>query len=87
MRCTATILVELVADALFVPVHAVHRRGRTTFVYQRDGRVFDEQPVELGRSSDRYVEIVNGLQAEDVVLLRDPPLGTLRSQIDDHVAG
>ena len=87
MRCTATILVDLVADALFVPVHAVHRRGRTTFVYQRDGRVFDEQPVELGRSSDRYVEIVNGLQAEDVVLLRDPPRGTLRSQLDDHVAG
>jgi len=87
MRCTATILVDSVEGALFVPVHAVHRRGRTTFVYQRNGGVFDERPVQLGRSSDRYVEIVEGLQPDDDVLLRDPPPGTLRTQLDDQVAG
>ncbi len=83
MRCTARILVEVVDEATFVPVHAIHRRGRTTFVYVRANNGFDERIVELGRSSDRYVEITGGLGGGDEVLLRDPPAGSVLSRIDE----
>ncbi|MCH2135373.1 MAG: HlyD family efflux transporter periplasmic adaptor subunit [Phycisphaerales bacterium] len=83
MRCTARVLVDRVDDVLFIPVHAVHRRGRTTFVHVgRDG-LFDERQVTLGRASDRWVEIVEGLEPDESVLLRDPPPGTLGRSLDD----
>ena len=83
MRCTARILVEVVSEAQFIPVHAIHRRGRTTFVYVHNDGVFDERTVKLGRSSDRYVEIIDGLVENDQVLLRDPPTGSVRSRLDE----
>ena len=86
MRCTARILVEVVDGAAFVPVHAIHRRGRMTFVYVRANNGFDERVVELGRSSDRYVEIISGLGGDDEVLLRDPPAGSVRSRIGNSAA-
>jgi multidrug efflux pump subunit AcrA (membrane-fusion protein) len=86
MRCTAKILVDVVDDAQFVPVHAVHRRGRTTFVYVHNNGGFDERVVELGRSSDRYVEITDGLGGTDEVLLREPPAGSVQSRLGESTA-
>jgi multidrug efflux pump subunit AcrA (membrane-fusion protein) len=86
MRCTAHILVETVQDALFVPVHAVHRRGRQIFVHRRAGDVFDEHPIEIGRSSDLYVEVTSGLDDQDEVLLRKPPPGSIRNRLEDELA-
>lgn len=83
MRCTAVILVDHVEDTVFVPVHAVHRRGRTTFVHVRSDGGFDEQVVQLGRASDRFVEILDGVSPTDEVLLRDPPPGSLGHTIDE----
>ena len=87
MRCTAEILVDVVQDALYVPVHAVHRRGRVTYIHVRDGAVFNEVPVQLGRSSERYVEVIDGLSTGQDVLLRDPPPGVLGSQLDGQSEG
>ena len=84
MRCTAHILVETVQDVLFVPVHAVHRRGRQVFVYRRTGDVYDEHPIEIGRSSDLYVEVTNGLGENDEVLLRKPPPGSIGHRLEDQ---
>ncbi|MCH2138830.1 MAG: HlyD family efflux transporter periplasmic adaptor subunit [Phycisphaerales bacterium] len=86
MRCTAQILVDTVADVLFVPVHAIHRRGRLTYVLKRDGDLYDETVVTLGRASERYVEITSGLAVGDSVLLVNPPPGSLRSHLDDQVS-
>ena len=77
MRCQATILVETVTEALYVPIQSVHRNGRTTLVYVADGMRYKAVPVTLGRSSELYVEILGGIGAGDRVLLREPPLGTI----------
>ncbi len=63
------ILVDTVEGALAVPVQAVYTRGRRSFVFvARDG---DAEPVEvkLGRSNSTLVEVLEGLEAGQRVLL------------------
>lgn len=63
------ILVDTVEGALAVPVQAVYTRGRRSFVFvERDG---DAEPVEvrLGRSNATLVEVLEGLEAGQRVLL------------------
>lgn len=78
MRCTGIIMVGHVEDALTVPIQAVYTEGRERFCYvpSSGGRV-RKAPVKIGRSSDTYVEIKDGLQPGDRVLLRKPHPGEL----------
>ena len=65
-----------------MPVQAIHRTGRQTVVYvSRDG-VFESRPVDIGRTSELYAEITSGLVAGELVLLTDPPVGTVVEQED-----
>jgi multidrug efflux pump subunit AcrA (membrane-fusion protein) len=82
MRCQALILVDTVTDALFVPVQSVHRGEQGSVVYLKEAGSYRPTPVSLGRSSELYVEILDGVVAGDRVLLRDPPAGTVLSQKD-----
>jgi len=82
MRCKASIFVDQVREALFVPVQSVHRNGRETIVYTEDNGRFQVRPVQLGRSSDLFVEVTDGLDPGDRVLLRDPPPGTILKRSD-----
>ena len=72
MRCKADIYVGEVDDALFVPLQAVFREGPSAYVYvpQRGG--FAQRSVTLGESSGLNVEIVEGLDEGESVLLREP---------------
>ncbi len=72
MRCKANILIDQVDDVVYVPVPAVFRNGPVTFVYVPDGNGFAQQEVEIGRSSELYVEVTSGLEAGERVLLREP---------------
>jgi HlyD family secretion protein len=82
MRCQASILVDHVTEVAYVPVQAIHRTGRQTVVYvSRDG-VFESRPVDIGRTSELYAEITSGLVAGELVLLTDPPVGTVVEQED-----
>ena len=83
MRCKARIRVDTVVDALSVPVQAVHRVGRSTIVYVADGGTYRPVDVELGRSSELFVEVLGGLSEGDEVLLRDPPPGMIIAQAED----
>lgn len=82
MRCKASILVEEVKDVLYVPVQAVHRMGKRTIVYSDQNGRIQPVPVQIGRSSDLFVEISGGPEAGDRVLLTDPPPGT--PQLAEH---
>jgi len=76
MRCHAEILVGRVEDAVAVPIHAVQTRGRERFVYvPAAGGKVRQQPVTIGRASETLVEIKDGLEAGDRVLLRKPRAG------------
>lgn len=77
MRAKVDIFVDKVTEVLFVPIQAIHRRGRDVFVYLRDGDEYVEQLVQIDRNSELFVEIVGGLDVGDQVLLVDPPAGTV----------
>ncbi|MEM6333341.1 MAG: efflux RND transporter periplasmic adaptor subunit [Planctomycetota bacterium] len=77
MRASAEIEVGYVEDALAVPLHAVHTEGEERFVYVGEGRMVRRQPVQIGEASETYVEIDEGLAADDRVLLRQPEPGEI----------
>ena len=82
MRCSAEILVGTVENTLFVPIHAVHRTGSLVWVWiQKDGG-FAQQAVEIGKFSETFTTISDGLKEGDVVLLRDPPPSMVVSIIE-----
>lgn len=74
MRCKADIFVGRVEDAIHVPIQAVLRAGPTAYVYVPQGSGYAQRAVALGRSSELFVEILDGLSAGDQVLLREPRL-------------
>ena len=69
MTVDVEILVDASPQALQVPVEAVFSRPGGSFVYRlEEGRVH-ETPVRIGRSTVSTVEILEGLDPEDVVIL------------------
>ncbi|MCH2134211.1 MAG: HlyD family efflux transporter periplasmic adaptor subunit [Phycisphaerales bacterium] len=87
MRVKANIHVDTVTGVLFVPVQAIHRRGRHSFVYKLDGNGYVEHPVRVDRNSELFAEITQGLTSGDQVLLVDPPAGTVTQRLEDTVGG
>jgi len=83
MRCKGRIYVDKVNDVLYVPVHAVDREGMQPFVWLRDGGGYKQHPVTIGTSSELYVEIKDGLEEGNLVLLREPDPGMVTERIDD----
>ncbi len=81
MRCEATIYVDRVDDVLHVPVQAVFRSGGDSLVYVPAGSGYAERLVSLGRSSELAVEVIDGLQPGDSVLLRKPALNEIVSRL------
>ena len=87
MRCKADIYVDQVEDALFIPIQAAFRTGGTTYVYVRDGSQFSERKVTLGRSSELFVEVLDGLSENDSVLLRKPRTEEVASRLKAEKPG
>ncbi|MDY7107682.1 MAG: HlyD family efflux transporter periplasmic adaptor subunit [Planctomycetota bacterium] len=81
MRCKTDIFVGRVDDAVFVPIQAIFRDGPVAFVYVPEGSGYAQKRVELGRSSELFIEITDGLAEGDVVLLREPSADRIRSRI------
>lgn len=76
MRGEATIYIDRVTDALHVPVQAVFFEDRETVVYaQASAGRYERTTVTLGRRSDQTVEILAGLDAGTMILLRQPAPG------------
>ncbi len=73
MRCVGHIMLGRVENALAVPVQAVHteRNNRYCYVPAPGGGV-RRVPVKIGRASETFVEITDGLKAGDRVLARRP---------------
>ncbi|MFP4157863.1 MAG: efflux RND transporter periplasmic adaptor subunit [Opitutales bacterium] len=62
-------------DAVSVLLSAVFysNEGERSFVYLKEGEGWREQPVRVGINNLQHVEILEGLQAGDVVALSRPP--------------
>lgn len=82
MRCEAEITLGKVADALTVPIQAVHSEGLLRYVnIPAPSGGYMRRPVLIGQRSDRFAEIKVGLQPGDRVLLRKPDPGELAERV------
>jgi RND family efflux transporter MFP subunit len=70
MTVDVDIVVEDVPDALQIPATAVHNDGGRAFVYRVAGGRAERIPVVLGRASVDAVEVLEGLDADDRVIVR-----------------
>lgn len=75
MRCQAEIILGTVENALSVPVQSVFSDGPVRYVLVPQGARFARRPVQIGRMSDFFAQIVSGIGEEDRVLLREPMPG------------
>jgi len=83
MRCQANIHVGRVDESPFVPVQSVFRDGPMTFVYVPVDGGYAERPVKIGRSSELFVEVLDGLAAGENVLLSEPRYSEVVSRIGE----
>jgi hypothetical protein len=73
MNCGIEILVEEIPDAIYAPLQAiVLSKGKTIAFVAQGGRI-EERPVVVGKQSDKWVQILEGLAEGDEVLLTPPP--------------
>jgi multidrug efflux pump subunit AcrA (membrane-fusion protein) len=69
MTVEVEILVDSVEDVLFVPVEALYDKEGKTYCQVQGTFDMEERLVETGRVSTSFVEVLEGLQEGDVVLL------------------
>jgi hypothetical protein len=74
MSCAVEILVEELADATYVPVQAVFvdRAGPACFVLRADDEL-ERRAVRVGRSNELWVQVLEGVSADETVALTAPP--------------
>ncbi|MEM7475103.1 MAG: efflux RND transporter periplasmic adaptor subunit [Planctomycetota bacterium] len=69
MNAVAEINVDRVRDVLSLPVQAVVQRDRDTWCYVENANGVNRREIELGRNNDKFVEIANGIEAGERVVL------------------
>ncbi len=74
MTVQVEIVVEKAADVLYVPVEGVYNRDGKTYCKLRQGESQTEHEVKTGRFSTDYVEVTEGLQVKDQVMLDRPTM-------------
>ena len=72
MKGDARIEVDMVPDAITVPVEALFDEGGTTFVYLIEDETLARTEVEVGRLTETQVQIISGIQEGDPVALSGP---------------
>lgn len=77
MRCEAKLILDRVENALAVPIQAIFIDGAVNFVYTPEDDRYARVPVRVGRRSDTFAEIADGLAAGARVLLREPDVGQI----------
>ena len=83
MSGSVEIFTGRLTDALLVPVQAIHSAGPKHFVCLMNGGGYELRQIEIGSASDKFVQIVSGLDEGDVVRL-DPP-GDLGERLAPHM--
>jgi len=71
-RVRAVLSLDRQPNAISVPRNAVFDKGGKRVVYKREGSRFRAVQVELGPAAVGRVVVVGGLEAGDVIALRDP---------------
>jgi len=72
MNVQVEIIEEVIKSAVNIPVEAVFEEEGEYFVYLKNTTDIKKQIVELGKSTDQYVHITEGIKAGDQVCLYSP---------------
>jgi multidrug resistance efflux pump len=72
MSAEVEILVDRLSDVVYVPVQAVTYYDDKRVVYVSNGNSSERREIEVGTFSESFIEITNGLQAGERVLLLPP---------------
>lgn len=72
MSCTAEIIVDSYADALYVPMQCIVRSGMDFVAFVRKDSTVEERKVTIGLDNNRMVRVLTGLKAGEHVLLAPP---------------
>lgn len=78
MSCSVEVLIEELADALYVPVQCVFRDGVRNLCFVADDGV-EHREVTIGRYTELWVQVVEGLSEGETVLLH-PPAGFVATE-------
>jgi multidrug efflux pump subunit AcrA (membrane-fusion protein) len=70
MSAKVEILVDHLADVVYVPVQAVTPINGKPYCFLANGSKPERREVETGQLNDEFIEIKKGLKQGDVVLLR-----------------
>lgn len=73
MTARVSIVAEEVRDALSVPIHAVFQDGGGHWVYVAENGRLRRTAVKLGRQSEDWAEVLEGLSENQQVSLARPP--------------
>ena len=84
MRCQAEIFVGQVDDTPYIPVQAVFRNGPTAFVYVPERGGYGQTAIHLGRASELFVGVTEGLAEGQLVLLREPGLEEIMRKLPEQ---
>jgi hypothetical protein len=79
MSCKVQILVEQLEDAIIVPIQVVSNRVGKKVVYAITSQGHEERVVRTGLFNDTFVEIIEGLEAGEEVMLNPPLFSELGS--------
>lgn len=73
MSCSVEIFSDRIEDCLYVPVQAVmlHDGARIAFVAKSTSN--EMRKITVGKASDKWVQVLSGLEAGETVLLAPPP--------------
>jgi HlyD family secretion protein len=69
MTAVVEIQVDHLRNVLTVPIQAIIQRGKTTWCFVQEGGKIVRRELQLGRTNDKHVEVQQGLQDGDQVVL------------------
>jgi multidrug efflux pump subunit AcrA (membrane-fusion protein) len=72
MKVKVEVVVEVLEDAVFVPIESVFEREGETVVYEKGTTGFDPRAVQTGRRNDTHVAVLSGLEGGERIALVDP---------------
>jgi hypothetical protein len=79
MSCKVQILVEQLEDVIIVPIQVVSNRAGGKVCYIMTSQGYQERVVRTGLFNDTFVEIIEGLEAGEDVMLNPPLFSELGS--------
>jgi HlyD family secretion protein len=88
MSAMVEIIVKRLIDVVYVPVQSVYRRGNREVCYVTSPMGDIEiRPVEVGLDNDQFVEILDGVEVGEMVLLYPPAIGEDLEEVEEKAEG